>query len=115
MSLLYVVLNRASARVKGMKGGWPEFESMPLNSTGFGPNSFASCIRSCWEAIPVVVVRSAAAAKRRRRKTCLTRSPKSKRKSASSRSTGNLQDYVLLLPLNPFSSNSKKAAEMRIR
>ncbi|KAJ5808926.1 hypothetical protein N7474_010195 [Penicillium riverlandense] len=29
--------------------------------------------------------------------------------------TGNLQDYVPLLRLNPFSSNSKKAAEMRIR
>ncbi|KAJ5419843.1 uncharacterized protein N7487_003393 [Penicillium crustosum] len=29
--------------------------------------------------------------------------------------TGNLQDYIPLLRLNPFSSNSKKAAEMRIR
>ena len=29
--------------------------------------------------------------------------------------TGNLQDYVPLLRLNPFSSNSKKAAEMRMR
>lgn len=29
--------------------------------------------------------------------------------------TGNLQDYIPLLRLNPFSSNSKKAAEMRAR
>ncbi|KAJ6089338.1 hypothetical protein N7467_004554 [Penicillium canescens] len=29
--------------------------------------------------------------------------------------TGNLQDYIPLLRLNPFSSNSKKAAEMRMR
>ncbi|OQE14248.1 hypothetical protein PENFLA_c039G02150 [Penicillium flavigenum] len=29
--------------------------------------------------------------------------------------TGNLQDYIPLLRLNPFSSNSKKAAEMRRR
>ncbi|KAJ5212709.1 uncharacterized protein N7498_004355 [Penicillium cinerascens] len=29
--------------------------------------------------------------------------------------TGNLQDYIPLLRLNPFSSNSKKAAEMRKR
>lgn len=29
--------------------------------------------------------------------------------------TGNLQDYVPLLRLNPFSTNSKKAAEMRMR
>lgn len=29
--------------------------------------------------------------------------------------TGNLQDYIPLLRLNPFSSNSKKAAEMRLR
>jgi 3-hydroxyphenylacetate 6-hydroxylase len=29
--------------------------------------------------------------------------------------TGNLQDYIPLLRLNPFSTNSKKAAEMRAR
>lgn len=29
--------------------------------------------------------------------------------------TGNLQDYVPLLRLNPFNSNSKKAVEMRMR
>lgn len=29
--------------------------------------------------------------------------------------TGNLQDYVPLLRINPFSTNSKKAAEMRMR
>ncbi|KAJ5741997.1 hypothetical protein N7533_011406 [Penicillium manginii] len=29
--------------------------------------------------------------------------------------TGNMQDYIPLLRLNPFSSNSKKAAEMRLR
>ncbi|KAJ5549750.1 hypothetical protein N7535_002309 [Penicillium sp. DV-2018c] len=29
--------------------------------------------------------------------------------------TGNLQDYIPLLRLNPFNSNSQKAAEMRIR
>jgi 3-hydroxyphenylacetate 6-hydroxylase len=29
--------------------------------------------------------------------------------------TGNLQDYIPLLRLNPFSGNTKKAAEMRIR